>query len=484
MKRAVAIAFVVGALGMLGAPCARAQAPDCVVPRSAPRATLRRPDGVELRLEAHALVVGDRRFDRCSGLPGAHPSALTADGDTVYLGFRDVGVHRLRDGAFERIDGIPPGPVRALTMWRGELLVGLGTAGLHRVGEAGVTAFRHLVLGRRGITALEVDDAGALHVGVDPYGHWIVGSEDGARPRRVARQPVACFLRRGARVRAGGYGDCAAPRRLAAAHGTALMAFGGRMYAGTFDDGLYRLAPGSAGPTRVPGSPPYVNALATSGETLYIAAATGLYAMDRRERFRTIASVEGLSVHGMAARGETLWLATGRGLVEVRGGRIRVLDESAGLPGRIVYSVATTDDGAVWAGTARGALRIGPDGARRLYSLAGGELAHDWVTAIASAGDTVYIGTYDGGVVRVAPGGAARQVAGTERLWVNPGGIARVGSALYVSTLGDGLVRVRAGRAQPIAPLPSDDVTAVASGPTGLWVATRAGYARLATARP
>ncbi len=40
--------------------------------------------------------------------------------------------------------------------------------------------------------------------------------------------------------------------------------------------------------------------------------------------------------------------------------------------------------------------------------------------------------------------------------------------------VGDGVVTMRSASAAP-----SDDVTAVASGPTGLWVATRAGYARL-----
>jgi hypothetical protein len=83
-------------------------------------------------------------------------------------------------------------------------------------------------------------------------------------------------------------------------------------------------------------------------------------------------------------------------------------------------------------------------------------------------GDTVYIGTYNGGVVSLVGEKATQISAG----WVNPGGLAFVGDALYAATQ-DGL-RVVVGSGD-VPHAPGKDVTAVVARAGKLVVGTRRG---------
>ncbi len=157
---------------------------------------------------------------------------------------------------------------------------------------------------------------------------------------------------------------------------------------------------------------------------------------------------------------------------------MRVLDETSGLPARIVYAVAVTADGAVWAGTAGGVARL-TDAGIGLYTHARGQLPHDWVNALLADGDGVLAGTYDAGVARLTPDGGGRLVEGLEAAWVNPGGLAWVGGRLTVATLGGGLLVADEDGVAHQPGLPSEDVTAVVRNAGSHWIGTRGGLARL-----
>ena len=74
---------------------------------------------------------------------------------------------------------------------------------------------------------------------------------------------------------------------------------------------------------------------------------------------------------------------------------------------------------------------------------------------------------------------------GTQPLWINPHGLLRVAGRMVLASMGGGLVSLDADAAREahhlieIAPLPSRDVTAIATFGGALWVGTRAGLVRL-----
>jgi ligand-binding sensor domain-containing protein len=245
------------------------------------------------------------------------------------------------------------------------------------------------------------------------------------------------------------------------------------LYAGTFDRGIARLGPdGRFLP--IPGSPPFINTLVSTPAGLVAGTPKGLF-REEADGFRRLDLGDGLGhVNAvLLGHGGTLWIATSGGVVALApDGRVRVLIEASGLPGRIAHSLAETADGALWVGTLTGLVRLDGHGVTR-FSRAAGNLPHDWVTAILPDGDGVLAGTYDAGVWRLTPSGVGMPVPGLERLWVNPAGLSRAAGALSVATLGDGLIL--GGRR--VAGLPSDDVTAVLSFAGKLWIATRGGLA-------
>ncbi|MAQ19842.1 MAG: hypothetical protein CMN30_34195 [Sandaracinus sp.] len=129
--------------------------------------------------------------------------------------------------------------------------------------------------------------------------------------------------------------------------------------------------------------------------------------------------------------------------------------------------------------TAEGLVQATPDGWALLTSDDG--LEDDWVTAVASGPDGLYLGTYASGVARLSGG---RVETLRDDLWVNAGALVAVGSSLALGTLDDGLwlyAGERWTQLDTAAGLPDDDVTAVLPAADGtLWVATRGGLARVA----
>jgi hypothetical protein len=144
-----------------------------------------------------------------------------------------------------------------------------------------------------------------------------------------------------------------------------------------------------------------------------------------------------------------------------------------------VWAIVEQDDRTLWLGTSRGLLARSPDGRWRRLSVSSGHLEDDWVTALAVREQSLWVGTYSGGVTRIAlatPRGRARALGGGN---VNPGGLALVGGTLYAATM-DGL-RARSTTSGTWSILRSAmlgvDVTAALPAADGLWVASRRGLA-------
>lgn len=161
-----------------------------------------------------------------------------------------------------------------------------------------------------------------------------------------------------------------------------------------------------------------------------------------------------------------LWLGTNAGLMRYRNERF----ETIALPGGpdIIGGMAVVSDGAVWVGTARGkAIRV--QGGRAEEMAIG--LPVSPVTALASAGDTVWIGT---------PAGLWRHRLGTKTAERIEG----LSSNRIITLVVDGdqslligtetgLERIAGGRAEPVEGLPTDQVTAVHRDRDGnVWIGT------------
>ena len=274
---------------------------------------------------------------------------------------------------------------------------------------------------------------------------------------------------------------------LPSAHVSALATFQGKLVVGTFDAGAFTIdAKHVIEP--LDDAPRLVNALLVDGERLWFGSASGLSVLENGAMRDVPLAAPATHINALTrAQDGTLWLATSDGLLGLRAGQWRTLDERQGLPSHIVYAVTQSADGALWAGTAGGVTRIDAQGART-YSVEDGALPHRWVTALLSdSGDAsgVWVGTYQGGVTRLNARGKS-SVPGTQSLWLNPNGLSELDGRVYAASMGGGLASYAIAKTKAESPvsmlasLPSADVTAVQAFDGGLWVGTRAGLVRLA----
>jgi ligand-binding sensor domain-containing protein len=121
-----------------------------------------------------------------------------------------------------------------------------------------------------------------------------------------------------------------------------------------------------------------------------------------REVWRTHDARDAATTVALSPEGE-LWIGSRDGLVRIdRDGRAR-----RDLPGVRIASVATREDGAIYAGThGAGLLQRYAGGWRRVDDAGGHDVSH--VTGLASApGGALWLALGDGGLLRAGPGSAA-----------------------------------------------------------------------------
>jgi ligand-binding sensor domain-containing protein len=445
----------------------------CVVASSPVLATASEGE-LRASLTPSAVHLGEHTATGCDGLPAPHPTAIAFWQHQLAVGFRDGGVWTWDGVSFTPLADAPGAAIRALAATGETLWIGTADGLWSAQPGARPARFAHRTLGSSPIAALAADGA-ALRVAVDPRGAWRIDRGTATRVDRFAL--IGCFAGRSARQP----GDCGRGSPDVPIHVTALAELHHRLVVGTFDDGVWLET--DRGFRRVP-SPRMIDALLVDGDTVYAAAATGLYRMttaasslaDPAAAIDAFSRVElGLPsahINDLAKAGDTLWLATSRGVAGWDGRSVRTLSTG---DARVVYAITVASDGAIWAGTIGGALRFGPD-ATVAFDRARGTLPGDWVTALLPDDHGgVLAGTYDAGVVRLAPDGTSKPLAPLDGpLWINPHGLARVDGAIAAATLGQGL---RWSRGSSPA-LPDDDVTATLRIGHTLWIGTRGGLAR------
>lgn len=377
------------------------------------------------------------------GLSAPYVTALGASGDRVLVGTL-AGVVAAEDGAV-----VSSVEARALLRADGAWWAGTMGEGLQRL-DGGRDR-----LPRDVVTALGTRDETVC-----------AGTDDGLYVRRGAGEWVR------AATAGPGSNDV-----------SAIAWDGARLWTGTFDRGLSVLEGGRW--SAVDGVDARVNALAVErtphGSRVWVATARGLASIEGAV-VRTWRRADGLpddDVHAVAplAAGGVL-AGTARGAVVLRDGRVRPAGPKR-MPAHATWAVAEAADGALWLGTTAGLFRVRGERFRR-FSAAGGDLPDDWVTALATDGGSLWVGTYAGGVARVATDARGRDVGRTvlANVHVNPAGLTVHGSAVYAATMeGLHVGTARGFRRVPDA-APGGDVTAVVLAEGVRWVASRNGLAR------
>jgi ligand-binding sensor domain-containing protein len=199
------------------------------------------------------------------------------------------------------------------------------------------------------------------------------------------------------------------------------------------------------------------------------------------------ASAVAAPVGGAAAEvpGESaMVLATAGGLTEMAGGRARSLTAFHGLTSNHLYTSAAAG-ARLFVGSLAGLIEL--EGLRvvRTYKTSNSRLSHDWVTALAAADGTLYIGTNGGGVDALLPTGEWVSFANDREVGkfeVNQNAMYFDGERLYVGTGDKGLLvyNTRARSWKRIsAGLSSPSVTAITSDDQYVYVGTMNGLVRI-----
>lgn len=141
----------------------------------------------------------------------------------------------------------------------------------------------------------------------------------------------------------------------------------------------------------------------------------------------------------LVARDRTLWMGTTNGLFRVspEGDDARAFTPMSGLPSDLVLSLLARAEG-IWVGTSRGLAFLPADAADgRGMAVAQGPVADVAVRALLSTGDTLWVGTEAGLLLRT-PGANGqfvrpREAPGTPRLRQPVHAIARADSLVFVA---------------------------------------------------
>jgi len=271
---------------------------------------------------------------------------------------------------------------------------------------------------------------------------------------------------------------------LPAVNVAALAASGERLYVGSFDRGLFILErDGRARGFQDPALDEHINALAWSEaeQLLWIGTARGLVRCRMKQPTACRRIGPSKPVHALQLGGAGGLVAGGdAGLSFVQGDDARVFGKKQGAPFRSVWALAERE-GALFVGATNGLFwapvaNFKPNGTLQRASLVQGNLPDDWVTALLSRDQRLYVGTYNAGVTsfHVQSLQLAVELTDVEPGYVNPAGIVALDEGeLAIATM-DGLRRGPLTRTRRLGQA-GRDVTAIAPADSGYWIGTRQG---------
>jgi ligand-binding sensor domain-containing protein len=488
-----------------------------------------------------------RRFNSATGADFSRVTALLPFESRLYIGTQDSGLYVWREAHIEHItanEGLPSPHVTGLNALPPSFANNEAVAVATDFGVVALNDANEIkpISNRPNVTSLAVSGgslwAGLFSGGIIDLSATHAGRPDASNENRSSRSEVAglpasapatvCVsegklwaltpegaFARDERATRPAFdsvaGALVGDRVLTAGHITALSSDGaGRLWVGYFDRGIDLIAPESSErlshieDDRVR----EINCLAfdRSADRMLAATSRGLVVfggglkqtvMTREQGGLINDSVAHVSLADIdspllastggapvvaRAPGRAMVLATAGGLTEVIGGRARSITAFHGLASNHLYSSASVGS-RLFAGSLAGLAEL--EGLRvvRTYKTSNSRLSHDWVTALAEADGTLYVGTNGGGVDALLP--TAEWINFADELGkfeVNQNAMHYDGERLYVGTSDRGLLvyntpdrrwtRVSAG-------LASQSVTAITSDDRFVYVGTLNGLVRI-----
>ncbi|MGY6519081.1 MAG: diguanylate cyclase [Lysobacteraceae bacterium] len=306
-----------------------------------------------------------------------------------------------RSGALWSVDaqGVPagryslqsPGPLAAeLTalakLGDGALVAGFGDGSLLRVrpGDGSIDLLKpaHAVGGA--VSTLLQTRGGVLMIGTHTQG-------------LLRAQPLPPAIRRDA------FPDATVQSRWPGRSVRAFLLDGGRVLAGTDTglawrdvDGVWRTV-AELGATSI-------RALVPDGTGgWWVGSHRGLWRMSADGALRPVDGLPDSRVTAVLVDGGTVWVATRGGLARVTDGAgATTVGLPEGLDGVFLTSLMRDEAGRLWIGSnERGLFRLWPDGRLEELSPENGRLPHNSIWAVTAHGDSVWLGTFSGGLLRL-----------------------------------------------------------------------------------
>ncbi len=261
---------------------------------------------------------------------------------------------------------------------------------------------------------------------------------------------------------------------------TNLFADGETLWVGTFRSGAARYRHGLWEDRKTFEEPGIfeVNQIISVDDIVYAATTRGLGRLidGKWNLWGPLQGLEQYRVNGLAYDGYYIWLATADGLVRYDGQYFTRLGLAEGLINERVYAVHW-DGETLWAGTLAG-LAAFKGGHWQSYTKEGGQLGNNWVTAICSTDEGVWIGTYGGGV-SFFDGCSWNNFAANRdlsNLEINPHALIPFSRGVLAGTLGGGLYYItKEGATKVGRDFPDNNITALAAVGERVWAGSGSG---------
>ena len=407
-------------------------------------------------------------FGEEQGLPDHQVQAITLFGEKAYVG-TPVGVAEFDSGRLSRV--LNKGTlVTSLRVQGDELWVGTEDQGILRLPLAAghrLPASRNLLPAQSDeVRQIEATDEGVL---VLTRNGIFAESANGLGWRQVLKSRDAVLSDRNISALA--------------------MQQDGRLWVGYFDRGLDIVPAGPRHAVHVENDHVFcVNRILPEpkGNSVEVATANGLVRFGLSEKPEQILRrADGLiadHVTDIAPYRDGLAVATPAGITFLDSEGARSIYSFHGLVNNHVYALGVSDD-QLLAGTLGGLSELQRGFVKTNFTVGNSGLKQNWITAIARVGDEWMIGTYGSGVMGLDSGGRIHPFEkATAPVEVNPNAMLVTKEHVFAGTLGHGIyVYDRARQHWGILKegLPSQNVTAFATGDGYIYVGTDNGLVRI-----
>lgn len=225
-----------------------------------------------------------------------------------------------------------------------------------------------------------------------------------------------------------------------------------------------------------------INFLKPQNDVMFAATSSGLMRFNDDFTSKNLTKADGLLSNSVThfADADFLAIATSKGLTINENGKLRSLSTVQGLPGNSIYTTLFINK-SLFVGTLGGLAEIQNNKVVRVHKDSNSNLKQNWVTALCSANERLFIGTYGGGIFELTASGEIHYFAEIGKFVVNPNAIYSDGVRLFVGTLeGVKILDLNTQKWSILSEnLPSNVVMSITGDGENIYFGTTNGIARM-----